>query len=293
LPAADSMPPGYTLCPSCERRAYRGDAPCCDHCARTGAGTSRAQDAAADATVEEPDGQRPATAAQAARDQAAAGGKDKRGPVAPLASGAGRRDEPRLAPELGRIAKMERGRPVASPSPLFAWTLEFDVVFDSAVSKNQMWQPISGGRMIQRKESSQFEEAFGNQLRLAMPRELVIVQNVLWLDIFVAKPNHSSDALNVLDVIADAIQDVTGLDDRWYSLLRLDWTVDKDDPRIWVAMGQEVGAVDSQVCGGCGLILPMSPERFHRNRARPSGFHSACKTCVADRRSSGDARESA
>jgi len=77
----------------------------------------------------------------------------------------------------------------------------------------------------------------------------------LWLDIFVQKPNHRGDAVNVVDLVCDAVEDATGVDDRWFSVRRLDWEVKKSDPLLYVVIGQETSE-EQRICALCGRELP-------------------------------------
>jgi len=62
----------------------------------------------------------------------------------------------------------------------------------------------------------------------------------VWLAITVQRANVRSDPINVLDAVADAAQVATGIDDRWFAVARLDWTVVRDaPPTITVALWQD------------------------------------------------------
>ena len=39
----------------------------------------------------------------------------------------------------------------------------------------------------------------------------------------------------------------------------------------------------NKVCSKCGIEKPATPEFFHRDSTRPSGFHPHCKLCVAQK----------
>lgn len=59
----------------------------------------------------------------------------------------------------------------------------------------------------------------------------------VWLTIRVFKPDHRLDAINFLDGIADGVKDAIGIDDRYFSAT-IDWSIDKQNPRIEVFIRQ-------------------------------------------------------
>ena len=104
-----------------------------------------------------------------------------------------------------------------------------------------------------------------------------IVHNKVWIDILVQKPNHKGDAVNVVDLVCDAVKDaIDRVDDRWFCIRRLDWQIVKGDPRLFVGVGQDSDE-DCQVCSYCGQIKPL-PE-FNAARNQPLGVGRECKAC--------------
>jgi hypothetical protein len=62
----------------------------------------------------------------------------------------------------------------------------------------------------------------------------------IWLDIMVEKANHRSDAINTIDILCDGLKKGIGIDDRWFSIARLDWCLVKDRrPVVRVRVFQE------------------------------------------------------
>lgn len=160
------------------------------------------------------------------------------------------------------------------------WRAEAVVPFDYDWSKNRVWLKTRGHK----KRLSPGARAHRRRLALELARDLGdrrIRHNRLWLGINVQKPDHKGDALNVLDLVSDAVQDATGLDDRWYQIAGLTWGVDKENPRLIVWIGQE-DLTDAQVCGRCGMVLPF--DAFHRNRSTPTKRSGVCRTCSASAR---------
>lgn len=154
------------------------------------------------------------------------------------------------------------------------------VPFDYAASKNAVWRTGRGGHVYARKEGVTFRAALADALRAGGHQWF---QGRLWIDMFVEKPNHRGDAINVVDLVCDAVKDATGVDDRWYSIARLDWSIVKRDPRLIVGIRQAVSE-DHQVCSHCGRDLPLTEENFGRNRSTKTGFTRVCRECSAPAR---------
>ena len=100
--------------------------------------------------------------------------------------------------------------------------------------------------------------------------------NKVWLDVLVQKPNHKGDAVNVLDLVCDAIKEAIGVDDRWFAIRRLDWEIVKDNPRLVLGVSQD-SDVDSQLCSYCGQIKPFAA--FNRSRHSRLGVGRECVDC--------------
>lgn len=163
------------------------------------------------------------------------------------------------------------------PPDRMAWSLAVRAPISDWAdwSKNRLWRKgqgrtyLSGARTVR------------DQLAALLSRQIAagghrVARNVLWLSIHVAKRSHAADAVNALDVVADAVKMATGLDDNWYSLGRLTWTVEPDAPHVQVEIGQRDTA-DVVVCATCGRLL--APELFTRNRKAATGRGSRCADC--------------
>lgn len=153
------------------------------------------------------------------------------------------------------------------------------VPFDYAASKNAVWRNGRGGHVYARAEGVAFREGLALMLRHGNHQWY---QGKLWIDIFVEKPDHRGDAVNVVDLVCDAVKDATGVDDRWYSIARLDWSIVKESPRLIVGARQAV-CEDHQVCSHCGRALPLASS-FGRNRSTKTGFARVCRECSAPKR---------
>lgn len=98
----------------------------------------------------------------------------------------------------------------------------------------------------------------------------------VWIDIFVEKPNGRSDAINVVDLVCDAVKVAIDVDDRWFAIRRLDWSIVKIDPRMIVKVSQSVSE-HHRACSYCGRILPLTEFGKHASDRRGRGRE--CKAC--------------
>ena len=160
--------------------------------------------------------------------------------------------------------------------PDLIWLVRVAVPFTYAYSKNATWRNNGKGHVYLRNEAKAAREALTWEIKSALKGRRV-AHNRLWLDIFVDKPDHRGDAINVQSTVADAVQDATGLDDRWYSVRRIDWAVTKKEPRLMVGIGQD-SEEDVCVCSHCGQVLPLSA--FGKGTSK-LGVNRACKECQA------------
>lgn len=156
--------------------------------------------------------------------------------------------------------------------PTLAWLVRIKHPFDYGLSKNSIYRMGLKGHVTLRKEANALRESLALKLKRAM-RDVRPVEGKVWIDIFVQKPNHKGDAVNVLDAVCDAIKGVIGVDDRWYSIRQLDWQIVKVDPQIFVGVGQEV-TEPHRACASCGRVLPHTAFRGKKRLGRE------CKECL-------------
>ncbi len=150
------------------------------------------------------------------------------------------------------------------------------VPFTYAASKNHIYTMRRNGHVALRRESKQIRQAITNALGAGL-HCMPVVHNKVWIDILVQKPNHKGDAVNVVDLVCDAVKDaIERVDDRWFCIRRLDWQIVKGDPRLFVGVGQD-SEEDCQVCSYCGQIKPLV--EFNAARNRPLGVGRECKAC--------------
>ena len=164
-----------------------------------------------------------------------------------------------------------------APDPDLAWLCRVAVPFSYAASKNSIWGYGSKGHVYKRKEANSYRSALTTLIRQQITSSGVVVKQArLWIDIMVQKSDHRGDAVNVVDLVCDSIKDAIALDDRWYSIRRLDWQIIKHEPKLFVGIGQEQ-TEDLQPCSTCGRLLTF--DHFGRNKSKQTGISRVCLEC--------------
>lgn len=163
------------------------------------------------------------------------------------------------------------------PMPVMAWYARVQIPFSWAGSKNRIFANTSRGHVFMRDESRYMRTLLTETVANAVDISK-LVQNKLWIDIFVQKPRQNGDAVNFVDMVCDAVKDAIPLDDRWYSLRSVDWQIAKHEPMLFVGLGQE-SDVNVQACSSCGRLLTF--DLFQRNRSLPNGIGRNCRDCMA------------
>jgi len=183
-----------------------------------------------------------------------------------------------MAKEAGFISSTENASHIDwldSESPDLIWLVRISVPFSYATSKNHIYTLRRNGHIALRKESKNAKMGITHAIRTAV-RNIRVANNKLWIDILVQKPNHKGDAINVIDLVCDAIKEAIPLDDRWYSIRRLDWEVVKSNPKLFIGIGQS-SSIDCQVCSYCGQIKSL--DSFNKNKLNKLGVGRECKEC--------------
>ena len=120
--------------------------------------------------------------------------------------------------------------------PNAARSFRFEIPFVKSISKNRVFFAGMGqGHPIMKRRGS--ADKVQSAIALVVSAKVGNVpwpKQKTWLDIIVQKPNHRSDALNVIDTLADGIKEGIGIDDRWFSISLLDWEIVKENPMILV-----------------------------------------------------------
>jgi len=187
-----------------------------------------------------------------------------------------------------RLSKSDALRQIASASsagkrdigrlfeaPQFEWVIGYRVNFSLDASKNRRWSNNGQGTVFLSKAVRNYQDYIIHATKRALAGQ-PIKTNKLWLSFFVQKPNHRSDAINVVDTLCDAIKVATGLDDNWFCLGKVDWEVKKDDPEIFIRIAQET-TEHSLVCSHCGDIKPLAD--FSNKKNGPHGKSRVCRSC--------------
>lgn len=178
--------------------------------------------------------------------------------------------------KASEVAKHDIGW-LAPVGPDLIWVVRVSVPFSYAASKNHIYVKRRLGHVALRREVVAKRQAITLAVRSAVDGRR-IAQNKVWLDILVQKPDHRGDAVNVVDLVCDAVKDALGVDDRWFCIRRLDWEVAKTDPKLFIGVGQE-SDLDCQVCSHCGSIKPL--DQFTRRKTARLGVGRACRACLS------------
>ncbi len=167
----------------------------------------------------------------------------------------------------------------AAETPEFAWFVRTNVPFSYAASKNHIYTMRMDGHVALRKEARAMRTALTLKISEALKTSAhQPVPGKLWIDILVQKPNHRGDAINVVDLVCDAIKDAMDVDDRWFAIRRLDWEIIKSDPRLWIGIGQ-THTDPRRVCSYCGRALPL--DAFTKNAKMELGVGRECRQCTS------------
>lgn len=158
------------------------------------------------------------------------------------------------------------------------WQIRIAIPFSYAMSKNHIYALRKIGHVALRKEGRLKRERIALEFRTALTKDgFRVAHNKLWIDILVQKPNHRGDAVNVIDLVCDGLKDGIGLDDRWFCIRRLDWEIAKEDPQIYIGIGQD-NDKDCQVCSYCGQIKELF--EFNKHKQNHLGIGRECKDCM-------------
>ena len=158
------------------------------------------------------------------------------------------------------------------------WSVRVAFPFTYKISKNSLQAVRQNGKGIYLREEARRSR---NEL-IALIRNSFSgkgvrpIQNKVWIDIFVQKTNHKGDAINFVDTVCDAVKKAIDIDDRWFSLRRVDWEIVKENPYIFIGIGQE-NVPQAQVCRCCGRIL--GTWNFTKNNGAKSGIGRVCRDC--------------
>lgn len=152
--------------------------------------------------------------------------------------------------------------------------IRVSIPFSYNFSKNSVWSlGNTKGHVYARREANEAREQLAWLIKKAGKQWY---EGKVWIDIFVEKPDMRGDAINVIDLVCDAVKDAIGIDDRWYCIRRLDWAVVKDNPKIYVGVGQAIKE-HHRICSTCGRLLPLT--EFNKQKGVRLGRARVCKEC--------------
>ncbi len=154
--------------------------------------------------------------------------------------------------------------------------INISIPFTGEISKNTILGRGDFGKRVFMKQGAKEKRSEIAWLckQEMLKNNVIFYDGKVYLDIFVQKPTAGAgDALNVLDLISDAVQDGIGVNDKWFCVKSIDWEIKKDSPRIYIQVLQEVNR-PHQPCSYCGVIRPM--EHFSK---RAKGYSRDCLYC--------------
>lgn len=118
------------------------------------------------------------------------------------------------------------------------------VPLTAALSKNAQHR-VAKGRLYLTPEAQAERDALAWALRAALRGRRCWPRCKVWLALEIQRADLRSDPINVLDAVADAVRDAIGVDDRWFAIARLDWTVVRGAlPWLRVTLWQEVDSAN-------------------------------------------------
>lgn len=149
------------------------------------------------------------------------------------------------------------------------------VPFMYGFSKNATWSYSRKGHVFLRKEQKQLRNLLISKI-LESSHDINWYEDKVWIDIFVQKPNHRGDAINVVDAVCDAVKEAIDVDDRWFSIKKLDWQITKEEPMLYVGIGQNQEG-HKRICSLCGRIMTL--DKFYKDKSDKLGVSRECKEC--------------
>lgn len=157
------------------------------------------------------------------------------------------------------------------------WMVAFKIPYSPAASKNFTWSLAAqhGGHVFKRQMARQYQDAVALKVKAAV-KEFEVFENKIWIELFVQKPSHKADAINVVDSICDGIKVGLGLDDRWFCIRQLDWEIAKHNPQIHISIYQR-DAFHVRACSHCGRLLAL--DNFGKKKGARLGVDRVCREC--------------
>ncbi len=113
------------------------------------------------------------------------------------------------------------------------------IPYNTALSKNRAKEIHGWGKRKTiglTKEYKGLLELLINEMKPQLQGSWIDKKKV-WVLMQVQKPNHKSDAINIIDGICDVIKKCIPVDDRYYSVM-VDWEIKKENPMVEIRVVQ-------------------------------------------------------
>lgn len=136
------------------------------------------------------------------------------------------------------------------------------IPYTFALSKNSVRTTKTGLRYLSR-ETKKAQQDIVDAL---CDTSLQWISGPVYITITVEKTKLLVDAINVVDLVADAIKKGIGVDDAWFHLDGVYWKIVDKDPQIHIKIKQTCKS-PQQLCLKCRKIVP---ERRHKCSAKRS-----------------------
>ena len=116
----------------------------------------------------------------------------------------------------------------------------FTLPFDTGLSKNRAKTILGRGRKKFIGLTEEYRAITKNYIAILEPMFInkEFKKQKVYITMRVFKPNHRSDAINLVDGMADILKKVMGLDDRYFSVW-CDWEIDKENPRVEIYIDED------------------------------------------------------
>src|SRR3990167_9191965 len=127
---------------------------------------------------------------------------------------------------------------------IFEWLPEIVVPYNPHLSKNRA-NMIGRGKFYKPLPHVKAKEEIEWELARVWKKEKDVILNSdyniekIWLNIYLYKPRKNIDAINCLDAVADAVQNALGFNDSMFGVYRINWEIDKINPRLSISIGFE------------------------------------------------------
>lgn len=159
----------------------------------------------------------------------------------------------------------------------FNTEIRIAIPFSEVYSKNALTSSRSDmGHKSIREQRNQLMSELVSKIKQTS-RTIKWQEDKVWIDLFIQKPNHKFDAINFVTTICDSIKEAIQVDDKWFSIRKLDWQIIKENPLIFIGISQ-VQEGNKRTCSKCGRILHL--EMFWKDSSDRFGIGRECKDCM-------------